>query len=297
MLRTRDLEVGYEDHGGPIRLLSAPDLNLERGSRTAIIGRNGVGKTTLLDTLLGMTPAIAGTAELGHKVEFGYHRQGSDDLPEDSTVINALLEIRNMQLGDARSYLARFMFRGDDIYQRVTSLSGGERSRLALARLVLVQPNFLVLDEPTTHLDIPSREALEQTLLSYDGTLLLVSHDRHLISLLTQQLWIVDEGTVQPFAGPLKEWMADLQEPARRPSRPKRPVAGRRRVTPKKTAPVPPAPDHEAVIHGLESRLKEIEQELSAASDRQDVDEIASLGEEYDKTHAQLEEAWTKWNA
>ena len=296
VLTARNLEVGYVERDRPVGLLSAPDLKIERGSRTAIIGQNGVGKTTLLDTLLGLTPALAGTAELGHEVKVGYHRQGSDDLPEDSSVVDALLAVRNMQLGDARSYLARFMFRGDDIYQQVNSLSGGERSRLALARLLLLQPNFLVLDEPTTHLDIPSREALEQTLLSYDGTLLLVSHDRHLISLLTQQLWIVEEGSVHAFAGTLEEWMADTQEAVRRPPRPRKSAAGRPRATPKKRAPAPPAPDHEVVIDGLESRLKAIEQELSAASDRHDVVEIASLGQEYDKTQAQLEEALKKWN-
>ena len=161
---------------------------------------------------------------------------------------------------------------------------------------MLVQPNFLVLDEPTTHLDIPSREALEQTLISYDGTLLLVSHDRHLISLLTQQLWIVEEGSVQLFAGTLEEWMADTQEPVSRPVRPRNSAAGRRGAAPQKKAPAPPAPDHEAVIDGLETRLKAIEQALSAASDRHDVAEIASLGEEYDRTQAQLEEAWKKWN-
>ena len=154
----------------------------ERGSSTAIIGPNGVGKTTLLETILERVAPVSGEATLGHNVRPGYYAQGSDDLSEDSTVLDALLDAGNVGFGEARKFLARFLFQGDEVLQRVSSLSGGERSRLALARLLICEPNFLVLDEPTTHLDIPSRESLEEVLMTYDGTLLLVSHDRRLVS-------------------------------------------------------------------------------------------------------------------
>ncbi|CAI8007877.1 Putative ATP-binding protein YdiF [Geodia barretti] len=124
---------------------------LERGSRTAIIGSNGIGKTTLIKTLLGETPPITGRASLGHNVEPGYYSQGSIDLPQRSSVMDALIDARNLRIPEARNYLARFLFRGDDVFKSTSALSGGERSRLALARLLITEPNMLILDEPTTH--------------------------------------------------------------------------------------------------------------------------------------------------
>lgn len=297
VVSTRELKVGFIKAGAPVSLLSTPDLKLERGSRTAIIGDNGTGKTSLLETLLGLTPPIEGNVSLGHNVKPGYYRQGLDDLPEDSTVLEALLDVKDMPPGGARSYLAKFLFTGDDVFQQVSSLSGGERSRLAIARLLLTEPNFLVLDEPTNHLDIPSCEALEQVLLSYNGTLLFVSHDRQLISRLAGQLWIVGDGTVRPFAGNFEEWMRTLQEaaPAQpqpkkpRPSQPPRPPAPRKKPT------GPPPENPEQVIDRLEEKLRGIESQLEAASTSQDVDAIARLGQEHIDVQAQLDQKLEEW--
>ena len=281
--------------------MSVPDVKLERGSRTAIVGANGVGKTTLLETLLGRIPTLAGSVNLGHNVDIGYHRQGDDDLPAESTVLEALLDIRNLRVEDARSYLARFLFHGDDVYQSVESLSGGQRTRLALARLLITHPNVLVLDEPTTHLDIPSREALEQTLLAYDGTLLLVSHDRHLISLLAGQLWVVAEGEARLFPGRFEEWIestrpgeAQQQGPVR-PPRP--PAKGRHATRAAKPPPREEAPDYEQLISDLETRLAEIERALEEASERQDVAEITRLAEQHKETQGRLAQALEHWGA
>ncbi|MCH8109355.1 MAG: ABC-F family ATP-binding cassette domain-containing protein [Chloroflexi bacterium] len=297
-IRTDGLEVGFIEGGHQVKLLSVPDVKLERGSRTGIIGSNGAGKTTMLQTMLGMLPPLAGSASLGHSVKAGYYRQGSDDLPMDSTVLDALLDIKNLQIDEARNYLARFLFQGEDVYKAVSSLSGGERSRLSLARLLLTQPNILVLDEPTTHLDIPSREALEEVLLAYEGALLFVSHDRLLISRLAQQLWIVEDGSVQIFAGTFDEWMQSTLEAQPQTSKPKKSTTARRAPAPKakKAQSKTPAIDHEKIIAELETKLGKIERNLQRASARQNVADIARLGEEYNDTQARLEQAWSEWS-
>ena len=298
VLSTRVLKVGYAVGERFVQLLTVPDLRVERGSRVALVGSNGVGKTTLLETFLGLVPPVSGSVSLGHNVEVGFQRQAGDGLPEESSVLDALLDARNVGIGEARDYLARFLFQGEDVFQPVASLSGGERTRLALARLVITEPNVLVLDEPTTHLDIPSREALEQALLAYDGTLLFVSHDRHLISLLANQLWIVEDGDLSMFEGTFEEWVRRTEETSGSPATPtkrRRRSARRRAPAPKKEPPQVPRPDPEEVISGLESRLADIERELEVASERQDVAEIVRLGEEYNETQARLAQALEDW--
>ena len=299
-VRTSDLRVGYRQGNESVSLLRVADAELERGSRTAIVGSNGVGKSTLVATLLGLTPPIAGSARLGHNVEPGYYSQGSGDLPQGARVIDALLDIRNLRLPEARNYLARFLFRGDDVFKQVAALSGGERSRLALARLLISEPNMLVLDEPTTHLDIPSREALEGALESYQGTLLFVSHDRRLISALATQLWVVEDGAARLFKGGFEDWMrgrdaegdgakATTGKPRGAAARRRAAAAARERA--KRDAP----PDYEGIIGDLEKRLAEIDAALRGATERQSVAEIARLGAEYAETQARLEEAWRAW--
>ena len=301
-LSTESLEVGFTSDGRETHLLSVPDLKLERGSRTAIIGSNGAGKTTLLRTLLGLHPPLSGYARLGHNVKAGYYRQGTDHLPAQASVLDALLDAKNIPIADARDYLARFLFRGDDVFQSVATLSGGQRSRLSLARLLLTEPNVLALDEPTTHLDIPSREALESALLSYEGAALFVSHDRQLISTLAERLWIVEDGAVTVFDGPFDEWArANLQTPRekRDAARRERRSQNRRRrraaaKTPPKQQQTPPI-DHEQVISDLEAGLAKLESELALASSQQRVDDVARLGEQYAETQARLEQAWDDW--
>ena len=295
VISTNNLKVGYVQTTGATELLTVPNLQLERGSRTAIIGDNGTGKTTLLKTLQGLIPPLAGTATLGHNVKVGYYIQGLDDLPEESTVIEAFLQAKGMSPEEARSYLARFLFQGEDVFRRVADCSGGERSRLALARLLIAQPNLLILDEPTTHLDIASREAFEHVLLDYAGALLFVSHDRQFVSLLAQTLWLVDQGKVTPFADTFEMWMQSISEPVSqtpRPAKPKPPRTVRAaKINPRAT----PEEDPVLAIDKLESRLVEIERLLEQASGRQDVEAISRLGEEYELTRSELAQKMDRW--
>ena len=298
VLTTQGLEVGFHDGRRPVKLLDIEDLALERHSRTAIIGPNGIGKTTFLQTILGYEPPLGGSAALGHNVKIGFQRQGTYDLPEHRSVLDAIIDVKNLSPEDARTYLGRFLFGGDDVYKTVSILSGGERTRLALARLLLQEPNFLVLDEPTTHLDISSREALEQVLLLYEGALLFVSHDRALISLLATRLLIVEDGRMGLFSGTFEEWAKTRDESAVRVVvRPKK--KGRSKGSPASRAePVMPQPrpiDYEGIIADLEGRLARIESRLQGATQRQDVEAIAKLGKEYNMVQSELETTWERW--
>ncbi len=307
-IRTSKLSVGYQQDGQGVPLLTVADTQLERGSRTAIVGSNGIGKTTLLRTILGGTPPIAGSASLGYNVEPGYYSQGSTDLPQHSTVIDAFLDARNLRIPDARNYLARFLFRGDDVFKPTSALSGGERSRLALARLLITEPNLLILDEPTTHLDIPSREALESMLGNYGGTLLFVSHDRRLISQLASQLWIVEDGEATLFRGNFEEWVRQRQD-AQQPipnmesrqapmPKPRSRNADRQRRTSaaQKRAKQAVIRDYEEQISNLEAQLVDINAALESATERQNIAEITRLGEQYNTTQARLDKAWEEWS-
>ena len=298
VLTTQGLEVGFHDGRRPVKLLDIEDLALERHSRTAIIGPNGIGKTTFLQTILGYEPPLGGSAALGHNVKIGFQRQGTYDLPEHRSVLDAIIDVKNLSPEDARTYLGRFLFGGDDVYKTVSILSGGERTRLALSRLLLQEPNFLVLDEPTTHLDISSREALEQVLLLYEGALLFVSHDRALISLLATRLLIVEDGRMGLFSGTFEEWAKTRDESAVRVVvRPKK--KGRSKGSPASRAePVMPQPrpiDYEGIIADLEGRLARIESRLQGATQRQDVEAIAKLGKEYNMVQSELETTWERW--
>ena len=310
VLRTTDLEVGFTDsEGGKITLFEVPDTVIHRGTTTAIIGNNGIGKTTLLKTLLSDIPALEGKSSLGHNVKTGYFRQGSDEIPPNLTVMEALLQIKNLPIGEARGFLARFLFRGEEIFEKVSSLSGGERGRLALARLLILEPNVLILDEPTTHLDIQSREALEEMLTDFRGTILFVTHDRHLISLLANNLWIIHDGKVDTFDGTYKEWQEynhqkistpppsesklqdqKIQIPGKgkkqKKQRPKNRIKSNKHNT---------KPNREEIIDKLEKRVQEIEIELSASTGDADLERIRDLGIEHSALNEELQNALDQW--
>jgi len=298
VLSTDNLTIGYRDDSGAVPLLSMSNLQLSRGTRTGIVGSNGIGKSTLVQTLLGQLEPLAGRASLGHNVEPGYFSQGSTDLPLNSTVMQTLLDTKNIPIPAARDYLARFLFRGDEVFKTISALSGGERSRLALARLLLTEPNFLVLDEPTTHLDIPSREALEQALLDYTGTLLFISHDRRLISFLADQLWVVEDGKVELFLGNFEEWVHSKDASGASVNGGSNSTKTRgRKGSSKKSVPKAQTVDYEALISELEERLQLLDKRLQMASSRQKVEDVARFGAQYNETQVQLDKAWADWES
>jgi len=218
-LRIEELVVGYlpgrgalDADGSPAsearRVATIPFLAAQRGERIGIVGPNGAGKTTLLRTVAGELPPLDGRLSFGNAVQIGYLAQLRGAAIPGATVLDALLAALPMTPGDARAYLARFLFRGDDVFKEVRSLSGGERSRLELALLGIMPSNLLLLDEPTNHLDIPAREAIESFMAESPATLLVVSHDRRLLETVCTKLWVVDGGTAAAFDGGYREWRA-----------------------------------------------------------------------------------------
>ena len=185
-----------------------PWLELTRGQRVGIVGPNGSGKTTLLRTIAGELAPLDGALDLGKNVQLTYLAQLRDVPIPGATVLDAVLDALPLSQGAARGHLARFLFRGDDVFKEVAALSGGERSRLELALLFLLPANLLLLDEPTNHLDIPAREALESFMASTYATLLVVSHDRRLLEKVCASLWVVDDGMAVPFEGGYRAWRA-----------------------------------------------------------------------------------------
>lgn len=173
---------------------------IERGQRLVVVGLNGVGKTTLLRVLLGNTPATAGNVIMGDRVHIGYYAQENEGLDYENTVLHEASEIVPDDAKRVRGVLGRFLFSGDRVFQKIETLSGGEKTRLALAKMVLSGPNLLVLDEPTTHLDMTSKEIIGDALGNYNGTIISVTHDVEFVrSLKPNMMLMMPEGRVLPY--------------------------------------------------------------------------------------------------
>ena len=200
-----ELSAGY-----PGKLVfSGADIEVKRGEKVALVGRNGEGKTTLMRVIMGELQPLAGSAVTGHNVDIGYFAQNQEDILDKNETVFSTLD--RIAVGDIRSklrdILAQFLFRGDDIDKRVGVLSGGERARLGMAKLILQSHNLLALDEPTNHMDIKSKDILKQALKSYDGTLIVVSHDRDFLDGLVDKLYEFKDGRVREFLGSVSDYL------------------------------------------------------------------------------------------
>lgn len=205
VLTANQVTIGYPDK----TLAREISFILRRGECLGIIGPNGSGKTTFLRTILKKIPPLSGEIQWGSKVQIGYYAQQLDDLDNRNEIIMELRRVApsSATAGELRSFLAKFLFNGDDVYKKVRDLSGGEKGRLALAKLIYSHVNVLVLDEPTNHLDIPSREALEEALDAYEGTILTISHDRYFLDRIATQILALDgEGHAEHYDGDYTEY-------------------------------------------------------------------------------------------
>ncbi len=211
-----ELEGGRVEVGAdpPRTLLENAELWVERGEHVTLVGPNGAGKTTLIATLAGQRELAAGKLRRGHNVKLGYLSQHADELGggDARTVLEACQRATTLKPNEARALLGRFMFSGAEAQKPIEGLSGGERRRLSLAILVASGANLLIIDEPTNHLDLESREALEDALLSYDGTLILISHDRALLSAVGSRTVAVEDGTLRSYLGGWEDYVREKEE-------------------------------------------------------------------------------------
>lgn len=204
VLQTKGVTKGYDGR----TLFSGVDWTVRWGDRWGIIGSNGAGKSTLIKIALGEMAADAGEVRLGSNIELGWFAQDADFLDGSRTPLQAIVDHTEYEIGPARSHLGRFLISGDDSMRPIRTLSGGERMKVALAVITALQPNVLVLDEPTNHLDIPSREVLVALLKEFNGTLIVISHDRYLLSQVTQQTMDIRDGEVTQYPGTYDEYRA-----------------------------------------------------------------------------------------
>ena len=303
---TQDLEVGYDPE---TPLFFCPDLDLRRGECVALLGPNGSGKTTFLKTIMGEIEPLDGYAQLGASLKIGYFAQVHSDLEPEKSVLDTILDLKNLPLSEARNFLARFLFTGDDVFKRIGDLSGGEQSRVALAKLVLLRANFLLLDEPTNHLDIASQEILEEVLDDFAGTIVLVTHDRYLVDRLASQLWIIDstQQALDVFKGSWGEYVEarnrEAQQPEVRQAKDKWSRDQRRlrreeqRARREQEARQQQAAEIEAEIHRLEQELQALQEEIAAATESKQAMRIHELGTIYGELEGQLHEQMERWAA
>jgi len=302
VIRTRGLRIGY-----PGRVLfDAPDIELRRRECAALIGPNGAGKTTFIKTALGQVEPLAGEVILGASLQIGYFAQAHEGLNPENTLIQEIETVApNMLPYEARHYLGRYLFSGDDVFKKVEVLSGGERGRLALAKLALQDTNLLLLDEPTNHLDIPSQEILQEVLDEYGGTILLVTHDRYLIDALATQIWEIDpdETRLDVFKGTYSQMKEERERLAALRAKEEFARRGDRPITPtKRTA------DHSvkekrrriARIQELENKIAALEADLAEIGSRlenppADTALVRKWGNQYAALQKEMDGLLSEW--
>lgn len=277
VIECKKLEVGFSDGTS---LFKDFDWTVQWGQRWGVIGENGAGKSTLMRIILGELKGLAGTGKLGSNVVCGYFHQDVSDLDLDATPLEYLVYEANMDTAPARDLLGRFLFSGDDVLRPVRSLSGGEKNKLVLARLTQLNPNLLILDEPTNHLDMDSRVALATVLNEYKGTLILVSHDRWLLEQITNQTLDVKLSGPIIYSGGYSDYRNGKPQKVEstkvsQPNDIETTAVNQRELSKEITRLERIISELELSVTSAETRLKQIEAELSAVKPTADVLELS----------------------
>ena len=302
------LSVGY----GENVLLKDIDLVLRRGEKTALLGPNGAGKTTLLKTILGELSPLAGKAKIGNRVKIGYFSQSYERLDPDQTLLDNFLTEYGYTTEYTRSLLGGMLFHGDDVFKEIGTLSGGQKARLVLLKLVLDGANLLVLDEPTNHLDIAAREAVEAALEAYDGTVLVVSHDRYFINEVASRIWEIDNQQVNDYKGNYSFYVEEKAKRAVITPVAETEAKSENKVVEHESKPVKAKLEEkqrryseqerekllakvELSIREQEAMLKVLEKQLADPANHEDVENSARLAEEYEKMKREIDNLMLKW--
>ena len=296
VLTVRDLAIGYD------KVLSKVSFDIKRGDHIGIIGGNGLGKSTLLKTLVGALPSLGGDFIIGGSIKIGYFDQQMAQYSSSDTVLDDFRnEFPSYNDFQARSALGAFLFSGEDVFKTVDMLSGGERVRLALCKIFGKKPNFLILDEPTNHMDILSKEALEDLLVDYEGTLIFVSHDRYFIKKVAQQILSFEDGGTKLYKFGYEEY---LENQNALPSSIDSDIAKVPEKAPKKTFTTPlkektrrerALKKAEETVAKLEAEMSELEEALSEEATQSDYIKLGELQNELARVSDELEKAMSDW--
>ncbi len=273
-------------------LLDRAELWLERGEHVSMVGPNGAGKTTLIETLTGRHELAAGKLRTGHNVKIGYLSQHAEELSAGTarTVLEATTHLTGLTPGKARALLGRFLFSGEEAEKPLEGLSGGERRRLSLAILVHSGANVLILDEPTNHLDLESREALEGALSEFQGSLLLISHDRALLDAVGKRTVAFEDGTLHSYVGGWPEYVRVREERAAKPPPPKK-----KKPAPKVVATGSNGTHLEEQIEEAEAALRALEEELADPSAWSTPERTARSSRRHDAAKQAVEALYRQW--
>ncbi len=315
VLIMEDLTIGYGDKV----LASGINLTLRRGEKAALLGANGTGKTTLLKTILGEAAPLKGKAKIGNRVQIGYFSQSYERLKPEQTLLENFVIEYGFTEEHTRSMLGGMLFHGDDVFKKIGELSGGQKARLVLLKLVLDGANCLVLDEPTNHLDIMARETVEAALEAFDGTVLVVSHDRYFVGEVADRIWEIEDGELKDYKGDYAFYLEEKQKLALAQAEAKAEAekqaayaaaqakkqtqvvgkeakpqeAKKRRYSPEEAQRL--LPKVELSIREQEAMMGLLEKQMADPANHADPQHSAAMATEHDAYEAKIAELMEKW--
>lgn len=310
VLIMEDLSIGY----GEKVLAQGINITLRRGEKAALLGANGTGKTTLLKTILGEIQPLKGKAKIGNRVQIGYFSQSYERLAPKQTLLENFVMEYGFTEERTRSMLGGMLFHGDDVFKEIGTLSGGQKARLVLLKLVLDGANCLVLDEPTNHLDIMAREAVEAALTAFDGTVLVVSHDRYFINEVADRIWEIEDGQLKDYKGNYDFYLAEKQKAAaaaaeamaasvqenvkqkannKSQAQPVKAADKKQRYSPEEAARL--LPKVELSIREQEAMMKLLEVQMADPANHEDPAHSAAMAAEHDAYEQKIAELMEKW--